>query len=602
MIKHVVSFLFPPKPGQSEDRPIEIDVVPGLTTFLDVALFRANEAQLTATTCSSHALLACWLDVKHQSQQVLQTLMEHEENDSNARLACESLSRQCLESSMDAIERLSTDKLSQTANLSDPYESISATAGAGGHHQMLSGVGAQGIASGIMDSKSEIGRRYPLQKPLDCWESPRLHCPDYVWADDAYQACQRWIRNLTKHPFYLRENDAFVPIAGSQNHSHHSSHSNFSNNDPLHPASERQASVLIQLIHEDLPMRLHHFRQAMHAEEVVTQRLYLVKCEYRAPFRHFLEAHQSLLRAPSMELVDHYLANPSPNAESLKSQLQSLLKTPEVVELFALEKECEEIELEMGEALFPFSELARTLDHKKARLKVVPGTVEEDELAGLQETVRRLKCILCRKGGSETSTGIRPILMDLQSVPRDDEVKGLNRRTGSLEDEIAHFLAQLECLSMLIKTKNAFQTKKGAQDIDFSASVVKGCTEQFDMELLKCQLLDWFAIVKRQHELKETRKNIPDLIQKAEMKMSIAGANEKSLNLVKDRLKLMTSDRQQRLEIVTEMIEEICLREMNLYVRLKGPDPDKRLVLRETSAVGFLGIPLQLAGEPLPVG
>lgn len=181
-------------------------------------------------------------------------------------------------------------------------------------------------------------------------------------------------------------------------------------------------------------------------------------------------------------------------------------------------------------------------------------------------------------------------------------MKGLHRNSGTLVNEIENFLSQLESLSMLIKTKNAFRTKKGGHDIDFAAAVVKGCTEQFDMELLRCQLLDWFMIVERQHELKETRKNIPDLIQKAEMKMSIAGANEKSLNLVKERLQLMTSDRQQRLEILTEMVEELCLREMNLYVRLNGPDRDQRLVLKETSAVGFLGIPLQLAGEPLPVG
>jgi hypothetical protein len=89
-----------------------------------------------------------------------------------------------------------------------------------------------------------------------------------------------------------------------------------------------------------------------------------------------------------MELVDSYLKRPSSNADGLKSHLQSLLQTPELVELFALEKECEQIELDMGQALFPFSELARSLDHKKARLKVVPGVVEEDELAGLQETVR----------------------------------------------------------------------------------------------------------------------------------------------------------------------------------------------------------------------
>jgi hypothetical protein len=271
MMKSLFSILFPSKPGDSDANPIDVTALPGLTTFLDVALFHANEGQLTASICSSHALLACWLDAKYQSQSLLQSLVE-EESDSSAKLLCESFCRQCLESSMDALERLSTDKLSQTANLSDPYDSTSATAGAGGHHNLLSGVGAQGIVTGILESKEDIGRRYPLQRYQDCWESPRLFCPDYVWADDAYQACQRWIRNLTKHPFVLRENDTLVTSNNS---------SNYSNKQLLDPSCERQASILIQLIQDDLPMRLYHFRQAMEKEALVTKRLYLVKCEYR---------------------------------------------------------------------------------------------------------------------------------------------------------------------------------------------------------------------------------------------------------------------------------------------------------------------------------
>ena len=152
--------------------------------------------------------------------------------------------------------------------------------------------------------------------------------------------------------------------------------------------TERQASVLVQLIQSDLGMRLYHFRQAMDADAVVTKRLHLVKCEYRGPFRHFLEAHQSLLRAPSTELVDHKLKGALPDVETLKGELQSLLKTPQMVEIFALEREAEQLELEIGQTLFPFSELARSLDHKKAILKVVPGVLEEEDLPALQETVR----------------------------------------------------------------------------------------------------------------------------------------------------------------------------------------------------------------------
>jgi hypothetical protein len=103
-----------------------------------------------------------------------------------------------------------------------------------------------------------------------------------------------------------------------------------------------------------------------------------------------------LLRTPPIELVDYYLdqrsndsrKNDTSELDGLKARLQSLLSTPGLIEMLALEKKGEEIELALGEALFPFSELARTLDHKKARLKVVPGVVTYDELPTIQECVR----------------------------------------------------------------------------------------------------------------------------------------------------------------------------------------------------------------------
>jgi hypothetical protein len=420
-LSSLFSYIFPPTPGQSEDHPLEIAAVPGLTTLLDVALFRSNEGQLTATICSSHALLACWLDVKYQSQLLLQSLVEQEDScSSKVVILCESFARQCLESAMDAIERLATEKFAQSANLSDPYDSTSSTLATHHHYSyahnqnhLLSGVGAQGIATGILESKEDTGRRTPtIQRRRDCWESPRLFCPDHVWADDAYAACQRWIRNLAKHPFLLKENnDSLVPLSSTtsssgnnaqhkgSDHDKSNSKNNSNHNKSLNLSwsSERQASLLVQLIQDDLPIRLYHFRQAMEAEAVVTKRLYLVKCEYRAPLRTFWEAHQSLLKAPPMELVDQYLLQKKSqrltntdvsSASTLKAKLQSLLQTPELIELLALEKECEQLELDMGQALFPFSEMARSLDHKKARLKAVPGVVKDQDLAGLQEAVR----------------------------------------------------------------------------------------------------------------------------------------------------------------------------------------------------------------------
>ena len=376
------SLLFPPAPGQSEDKKLELLAVPGLMTVLDQALFRSNEGQLTATICSGHALLACWLDLKHQSQLVLQSLIQFDSDPVNTtRGHCESFARHCLESSMDAIERLSTDKFAQSANLTDPYESLSSLGGYSIMSNVLSGVGVQGVSAAVSESKEETCRRAPMQRRKECWESPRLICPDYVWADDSYVACQRWIRNLGKHPFVIKETEAFTPLG--KDDSNPASHKY-----TLSAASERQASLLIQLVQEDLPMRLYHFNQAMHADAVVTKRLYLVKSEYRAPFRAFLEAHQSLLKAPPLEKVEACLSTKSRTGDDRGMGFQKLLKTPALVELLALEREIEQLEENIGHALYPFSELARTLDQRKARVKAVPGVIEQDQVQDLENSLR----------------------------------------------------------------------------------------------------------------------------------------------------------------------------------------------------------------------
>lgn len=176
----------------------------------------------------------------------------------------------------------------------------------------------------------------------------------------------------------------------------------------------------------------------------------------------------------------------------------------------------------------------------------------------------------------------------------------------SLEERIDELIGFLTILSSLIKAKNAFATTKsnssGSDSIDFSLPVEKGCTDEFDTEMLKCLLLDWFAMVDRQHELQDSQKDLADEIRRAEMKMSIAGASPQSLKMVKERLATIQLDRQQRFEVLQEMVEEVCLREMNLFVHLTQPSPQESLELKEVSAPGFLGIPLQLAGETLPLG
>jgi hypothetical protein len=221
-----------------------------------------------------------------------------------------------------------------------------------------------------------------------------------------------------------------------------------------------------------------------------------------------------------------------------------------------------------------------------------------------------LKCVLCRKGGSGTSSGIRPILLDLQGFPRDDEIQDQSPSAAviDLEARIDTLLGHLQCLSQMVRRKKGFSTIKSSSTssheggVEFNATLVKGCTETFNLHLLKCHLMDWFAMVERQHVLQRENEDLPDLIRQAEMTMSIAGAPDKSLTMVKQRLDEMYSDRQLRLEVLKELLEDLCLREMNLFVSITGPDPRQSLSLKPTSAAGFLGVALQRAGETLPVG
>ncbi|KAL3923421.1 MAG: hypothetical protein SGARI_006224 [Bacillariaceae sp.] len=71
--------------------------------------------------------------------------------------------------------------------------------------------------------------------------------------------------------------------------------------------------------------------------------------------------------------------------------------------------------------------------------------------------------------------------------------------------------------------------------------------------------------------------------------MSIAGASPAALSKVKERLATIQNDRQQRFDVLKEMVEEVCLREMNLFVDLTAPPPREALGLKGISAPGFLG-------------
>lgn len=593
----LVSLWQAPRAGDSEECPMELHAVPGLMTLLDVALFRTVEGQLTATLTSSHMLLAAWLDLKKQAIVVLLEL-RRELDGGPRRYLMESFARSVLESSCDAIERLTTDKLAQSANLNEPFEQSSSTSFSSTTHPVFSGIGSQSMQSALQESTRDTARRHPLpQRQRDCWESARLHCPDYVWADDAAQTHQRLLRALYKHPFCGDTVES--SLVGSSD----------ATRQRLAPSTERQTTLLMKLLETDIPTRLLQFRTAMEADSVVSKRLYLVKSEYRAPFRAFLEGHQTVHKAPSLGLVTEYLGLSPQKANQCgskaKQRLQMHLEKPQLVEALALERQCEEFETEMAKALYPFCELARFLDQRKARLKVVTGKLTEGEALELQETLRRLKGILCRKTSHEMSSGIRPLLLDLQGVPRDED-QAQRSKTGTdiegVEENVNTFIEQLQTLERLCGVRGAFRVENKT-DLELPSSLVRGCTS-FDEELFSCQLLDWCAMAERQKEVTKLIdfEELAEKIRRAEMEISIAVAPEQSLEKVRQRLELISTDRDKRFQVLQEIVQEVCLREMNLHVRVVAPDPQKLLGLQPTSAMGIFGTPLQIAGETLPIG
>jgi hypothetical protein len=368
----------------------------------------------------------------------------------------------------------------------------------------------------------------------------------------------------------------------------------------LNAEAEREASVLLLVLQADIPARLVQFRTSIEADAAVIKRLYLVKCEYRAPFRAFLESHQSLQKAPSLGLVDEFLNLPTNKVEqrrqSAKDRLQELLDSPELKKALALEQKCEEFEVEMAKAIYSFGELARFLENKRANLKPVEDILEPDDLDSLHETLRRLKGVLCRKNGHDTSIGIRPILLDLLGVPRDDDICSTYFTT---EKDDTHrleiFVDYLQILRKLCQVRNAFLVER---NFDMPSSIKQGCKE-FDHELFCCHFLDWLDMVKRQHALTNTAnfEKLVERIRRAETQTSLAAATNQTLEVVSKRLEVVASDREKRFRVMSEMIEEICLREMNLRLKLLEPEKNKALELQPTTSLGIFGLALQMAGH-----
>jgi hypothetical protein len=192
-------------------------------------------------------------------------------------------------------------------------------------------------------------------------------------------------------------------------------------------------------------------------------------------------------------------------------------------------------------------------------------------------------------------------LLDLQGVSRDEGQPFYEEITATNEERIEKFLAQLQKLALICQSRQAFAMDRKSDPFDVPSSIVKECSK-LDAELWQGQCLDWLDLVKRQQELAKDFDKLSETIRKAEMEAGIQAASTESLGLVQERLERLSRDRELRFEVLKDMVEEVCAREMNWKVLLKEPVKDCVLELPSTSVVGLVGYALQLAGEPLPLG
>lgn len=805
----------------SHHRTVTTYASPGLMTLIDTALYRAHEGQLTATISSASATLVAFLQLKLHAKRLLHTcytlppppsLQQYQcinnqsvpsssptitssnsnnnskstkHNNSNnpvlqynnqKRLHLENIStltsfaKFCIESSNEAIQSITTDNLSKSANLDpiisppddynqndddydddeddydhDLYDSdndvvvvvasstsaatttattstkfttplngaispsgtslssnriMSPTQSSEAYHETKKYYVERGVSSSKFNYWNEVGLRCPTTttssststsgrsttsttkndnpysnslsqhniRKNDIWESEKLYCLDYVWADHSMNHCQRMVRSITKHDSMELMIDFLTQCEQSSRHIVPNDNNDVINDDNniemilpfLQDYKIRHDMMLVMsniltLLHHDLPLRLHQFRCGIERNTPVSKRLYLIKNECRAPFRAFLEGHDHVQRAPDLSLVNDYIAlhdknntkqhhgnSGSSNAELIEKKklterkIQDFINDPRLKEALMTEYKCEMLEVDMGMILFPFCNLARVLLDGKGvfHLVEVPGVLPEEDVLNLQELLRRLKSILCKKAGVDTSTGIRPLLQDIQGVPRDPSPSSIEihlfgqydcKRVSveeAIDKRLERLCAQLQCLHELSKIKGGFGIDK--RDFDGLASSLKACSVEVDTDAFCAKFKEWYSLCKSQKELTEQKPdnnhakvekndmdnsssttettikthdqlsfdNLVEGMRKAEIEVSIAIASRQALSVVQQRIGQIEQDRLKRFEILQEMLKEVCVREMDFHLDLKIPEKDYTLELPKIDTVSGIFDPV----------
>jgi hypothetical protein len=253
---------------------------------------------------------------------------------------------------------------------------------------------------------------------------------------------------------------------------------------------------------------------------------------------------------------------------------------------------------------------------------------------------QRLKSILRRKPELDESTGIRPLLLDLQGVPRHNqdltdsslEMPFYNPRgsNGECTDQWFHleqFLSEVSRLLELVNMPNIpflveerLAGSKGYKNT--LLDLVEQCKEVWDEEMFEAQYMDWFDMVKRQQELNAGKgwavpeivdgsaqdatptslSELSKIIRDAEIELSIAMASKDQLERVHKRLEALRADKAARYKVLAQIVFDVGYRELNNGILVESPPDDATIEFPKLSVLGVFGEQLTLSGEVLPVG
>ena len=258
--------------------------------------------------------------------------------------------------------------------------------------------------------------------------------------------------------------------------------------------------------------------------------------------------------------------------------------------------------------------------------------------------LQRLQSILRRKPDLGESSSIRPLLLDLQGVPRHNkdpidssieltfypqETKpsffdwsGPKNQDENEADEwfyLEHFLSEVDTLFELLSIPNIPFLVGSKGDKNTLLDLIEQCQDVWDEDMFRAQYQDWFDMVKRQQELNSGEGNVntadstedespvslsklSETIREAEIELSIAMASKDQLERVHKRLEALRADKTARYKVLRHIVYDIGYRELNDGILVEPPADDATVEFPKLSEPGLFGDQLVMSGEVLPVG